>query len=184
MKKRLTKAKTPRKTSKVLHGTARNNTERKQVDEKVRVASAYTRGLIEASIDALVAISHEGKITDVNKATELLTGVSRDELIGSDFSGYFTDPAKATRGYEEAFTKGFVKDYSLAIRDKSGKYIDVQYNATVYRDETGEVQGVFAAARDITERKRLSEAVDVARQNMPRILYPLCVIRWWCWILT
>ncbi|MGA3108836.1 MAG: PAS domain S-box protein, partial [Candidatus Bathyarchaeia archaeon] len=145
-------------------------TERRRAEEKVRVASLYARGLIEASLDPLVAISHEGKITDVNKATELLTGVSRDELIGSGFSGYFTDAEKATRGYEEAFAKGFVKDYSLAIRDKSGKSTDVQYNATVYRDEAGKVQGVFAAARDITERKRMSEAVDVARQYAENIV--------------
>jgi PAS domain S-box-containing protein len=130
-------------------------TERKRAEEKVRASALYARSLIEASLDPLVTISPDGKITDVNKAAELVTGVSRDQLIGSDFSDYFTDPEKARRGYEEAFAKGFVKDYALAIRDKSGKVTDVLYHATVYRDETGEVQGVFAAARDITQRKRM-----------------------------
>ena len=138
-----------------LRGIAIDITQRKRTEEKVRAASLYARNLIEASLDPLVTISPDGKITDVNKATELVTGVSRDQLIGSDFSNYFTDPEKARRGYEEAFAKGFVKDYGLAIRDKSGKVTDVLYHATVYRDETGEVQGVFAAARDITERKRM-----------------------------
>jgi PAS domain S-box-containing protein len=130
-------------------------TERKRTEEKVRAASIYARSLIEASLDPLVTISPDGKITDANKATELVTGVSRDQLIGSDFSNYFTDPEKARQSYEEVFAKGFVKNYGLTIRDKSGKVTDVLYNATVYRDETGEVQGVFAAARDITERKRI-----------------------------
>jgi PAS domain S-box-containing protein len=135
-----------------LRGIAVDITDRKRAEEKVRAASLYARGLIEASLDPLVTISSDGKITDVNKATEVVTGVSRDELLGSAFSSYFTDPEKARRGYEEVFAKGFVKDYGLAIRDKSGNVTDVLYNATVYRDETGEVQGVFAAARDITER--------------------------------
>jgi PAS domain S-box-containing protein len=130
-------------------------TEREWAEEKVRAASLYARNLVEAGLDPLVTISPDGKITDVNKAAEVVTGVSHDELIGSDFSDYFTDPEKARRGYEEAFAKGFVKDYALTIRDKSGKVTDVLYNATVYRDETGEVQGVFAAARDITQQKRL-----------------------------
>ena len=138
-----------------LRGIVIDITQRKRAEEKVRAASLYARNLIEASLDPLVTISTDGKITDVNKATELVTGVSRDQLIGSDFSNYFTDPEKARRGYEEVFAKGFVKDYGLAIRDKSGKVTYVLYHATVYRDETGEVQGVFAAARDITERKRM-----------------------------
>jgi PAS domain S-box-containing protein len=135
-------------------GVGRDITERKHMEE-VRAASLYVRNLIEASLDPLVTIRPDGRITYVNKATELVTGFSRDQLIGSDFSDYFTDPEKARRGYEEVFEKGFVKDYGLAIRDKSGKVTDVLYNATVYRDERGEVQGVFAAARDITERKRM-----------------------------
>jgi PAS domain S-box-containing protein len=139
-------------------------TERKRTEEKVRAASLYARNLIEVSLDPLVTIRPDGKITDVNKATELVTEVSRDQLIGSDFSDYFTDPEKARRGYEEAFVKGFVKHYALAIRDKSGKVTDVLYNATVYRDETGEVQGVFAAARDISERKRMEAHLADARR--------------------
>jgi PAS domain S-box-containing protein len=120
---------------------------------EVRAASRYTRNLLEASLDPLVAISHEGVITDVNRATELATGVAREQLIGSSFAGCFTEPEKADAGYQEVITEGFVRDYPLTIRHVSGRTIDVLYNATVYRNEAGEVQGVFAAARDITERK-------------------------------
>jgi PAS domain S-box-containing protein len=134
--------------------TTRDITERKQAEEKLRAASLYARSLIEASLDPLVTINAEGKITDANKATEEVTGCDRDELIGSDFSDYFTEPEVARRGYQQVFAAGFVKDYALAIQNKSGGITDVMYNATLYRDEDGSVQGVFAAARDITELKR------------------------------
>jgi PAS domain S-box-containing protein len=132
-------------------------TERKRAERSLRDASLYTRNLIEVSLDPLVTISSDGKIMDVNRATELVTGVPRDELIGTDFSDYFTEPEKARQGYRQVFLEGFVRDYPLAIRHRSGKVTDVLYNATVYRNEAGGVQGVFAAARDITERKRAEE---------------------------
>ena len=112
-------------------------TERKRAEKQIRDASMYSRSLIEASLDPLVTISTEGKITDVNQATELATGCSREELIGSDFSNYFTEPEKAKMGYKQVFTEGFVRDYPLAIRHKSGKTIDVLYNATIYTNEAG-----------------------------------------------
>jgi diguanylate cyclase (GGDEF)-like protein/PAS domain S-box-containing protein len=123
-------------------------------ENNLRNISIYTRNLIEASLDPLVTISSEGKITDVNIATERVTGVDRDNLIGSDFADYFVDPAIAREGYEQAFSQGFVTDYPLAIRHVSGKITDVLYNASVYRNETGDIQGIFAAARDVTELKQ------------------------------
>ena len=159
---------------------ARDITERKQMEEKLRTASMYARSLIEASLDPLVTIGPDGKITDVNEATELVTGVSRELLIGSDFSEYFTEPEKAREGYQQVFSKGFVKDYPLAIRHTTGKVTDVLYNATVYKNEAGEVQGVFAAARDITERKRAEEQLRAtslyARSLIEASLDPLVTI--------
>ncbi|MGZ6220967.1 MAG: PAS domain-containing sensor histidine kinase, partial [Syntrophales bacterium] len=128
-------------------------TERKRAEKELRTASLYARSLIEASLDPLVTISADGKVMDVNKATEFTTGVSRDQVIGSDFSDYFTEPEKAREGYQRVFETGSVKNYPLAIRHTSGHVTEVLYNATVYKNEAGEVQGVFAAARDITEQK-------------------------------
>jgi len=113
----------------------------------------YARSLIEASLDPLVTISAKGKIMDVNNATELVTGVARDKLIGTDFSTYFTEPEKARVGYQRVFTEGFVTNYPLSIRRKDGHITHVLYNASIYRDENDQVQGVFAAARDITVQK-------------------------------
>ena len=122
-----------------------------------RNAAQYARSLIEASLDPLVTISPEGKITDVNEATIKATGVARETLIGNDFSEYFTEPDKARAGYQEVFAKGFVRDYPLTLRHVSGKVMEVLYNTSVYRNDKGEVAGMFAAARDITERKQVEE---------------------------
>ncbi|MEO8119618.1 MAG: PAS domain S-box protein, partial [Rhodoferax sp.] len=144
----------------LLIGT--DNTARKKAEESIQAASQYARSLIEASLDPLVMISAQGKITDVNAATEQVTGVARTRLIGSDFADYCTDPEKAREGYQQVFSQGSVTDYPLAIRHVSGKVTEVLYNASVYRDGNGHVLGVFAAARDITERKRAEETARAA----------------------
>jgi len=136
---------------------ARDITERKKAEEAIRRANAYNRGLLEASLDPLVTIDPEGKISDVNAATVRVTGYSQEELIGTDFSRYFTEPETAKAGYEKVFREGLVTDYELQIRHRNGQVTPVLYNATVYRDEAGNIAGVFAAARDITERKRVEE---------------------------
>lgn len=133
---------------------ARDITQRKQAEEALRRASGYNRRLIESSLDPLVTIGPDGKITDVNAATEDATGYSREELVGRDFAEHFTEPEKARAGYQQVFSEGRVRDYPLEIRHRNGHVRSVLYNAAVYRDESGIVIGVFAAARDITERKR------------------------------
>jgi PAS domain S-box-containing protein len=133
--------------------------ENRRIARELRIASRYTRSLIEASLDPLVTISADGKITDVNAATERATGLSRADLVGTDFSDYFTEPDRARNGYREVFSRGFVTDYPLAIHHRDGHVTDVLYNASVYRDEDGKVLGVFAAARDITARKKAEAEV-------------------------
>jgi PAS domain S-box-containing protein len=141
----------------------RTRAERQRAEEAVRRGNAYNRSLIEASLDPLVTISPDGKITDVNDATEKATGCSRTELIGTDFCDYFTEPEKARTGYQQVFREGRVQDYELTIRRKDGHVTPVTYNASVFRDEAGTVMGVFAAARDISERKRAEE--DLRKLN-------------------
>jgi len=136
-------------------------------------AAQYARSLIEASLDPLVTISAEGKITDVNNATIKVTGVSREKLVGADFSDYFTEPEKARDGYQQVFSKGFVTDYPLTIRHQDGRLTDVLYNASVFKDTDGNVLGVFAAARDVTAQKRAGE---YARSLIEAALDPLVTI--------
>jgi len=137
---------------------------------ELQAVSRYARCLIEASVDPLVTISPEGKITDVNQATEEVTGVARHRLIGSDFSGYFMEPDQADAGYQQVFAQGGVRDYPLTIRHTSGHTTDVLYNATLYCNEAGQVQGVFASARDVTARKRAEAAVQAERQRLFSVL--------------
>ena len=137
-----------------VFAAARDITTRKRVEEALRRASTYNRRLLEASLDPLVTIGPDGKITDVNEATETVTGYPRAELIGRDFTDYFTEPEEARDGYRRVFREGLVRDYALEIRHRDGRVTPVVYNASVYRDEAGQVVGVFAAARDITAQKR------------------------------
>ncbi|MBI9068453.1 MAG: PAS domain S-box protein [Salinivirgaceae bacterium] len=147
----------------------RDITELKKIEEKadkaeaeIKRASAYSRSLIEASLDPLVMISPKGEITDVNKALIKVIGISREQLINTDFSDYFTEPKKAQEVYQQVFEKGFVADYPLTIKHKNGHLTDVSYNASVYKDDSGNVLGVFAAARDVTEQKW---AIELRKAN-------------------
>jgi PAS domain S-box-containing protein len=122
--------------------------------------SQYARSLIEASLDPLFTISLEGKITDMNNASVNIIGISRDNIIGTDFFGYFTDPQKAREVYKEVFEHGFVADYPLTIMD--GKLTDVLFNGSVYKDDRGKVLGVVVVARDITDQKRIATELTEA----------------------
>ncbi|MDP3395130.1 MAG: PAS domain S-box protein, partial [Methanoregula sp.] len=145
---------------------SRDITGRKRAEELLNESARYTRNLIEVSLDPLVTISPEGKITDVNAATERVTGYTRNHLIGTDFSDYFTDPVNAKKGYMMVFEDGVVRDYPLEIRHRDGKVTPVMYNATIYPDESGNAKGIFAAARDITERKMAEEALHLANKKL------------------
>jgi PAS domain S-box-containing protein len=142
---------------------ARDITQLKRADALLRGASEYARSLIEASLDPLVTISPEGKITDVNEATAKVTGVERERLIGTDFSDYFTEPETAREGYQRVFAEGSVTDYPLTIRHRDGGLTDVLYNASVYRDAAGNVLGAFAAARDVTAQRRAEAEIAAQR---------------------
>ena len=119
--------------------------------------SQYARSLIEASLDPLVTINTEGKITDMNEALANITGIAREKLTGTDFFDYFTEPQKAREVYQEVFAKGSVADSPLTLRHKNGKLTDVLFNGSVYKDENGNVLGVVIVARDVTAQKLLSK---------------------------
>ncbi len=149
----------------LLIGT--DNTARKQVeaeqmklDQRLRDQQFYTRTLIESNIDALMATDPRGIITDVNKQTEALTGCTRDELIGAPFKNYFTDPERAEAGINRVLNEGKVTNYELTARDREGKLTVVSYNATTFHDRDRRLQGVFAAARDMTELKRFEQTLQ------------------------
>ena len=153
-----------------ISAIARDISERKRAEKKLELANKYNRSLIEANPDPLVTIGPDGKITDVNTSTESVTGCSRRELVGTDFSDYFTEPEKAQKGYQEVFREGKVRDYPLEIKHKDGGITPVLYNASVYRDEGGEVIGVFAAARDVTELKKAEDEIKTSLEEKEILL--------------
>jgi PAS domain S-box-containing protein len=136
--------------------------ERSKLDQRLRDQHFYTRSLIESNIDALMATDTRGMITDVNKQTEALTGCTREELIGAPFKNYFTDPYRAEAGIKRVLHEGKVTNYELTASARDGKLTVVSYNATTFYDSNDSLQGVFAAARDITERKHYEESLREA----------------------
>ena len=134
--------------------------EQKKLDQRLRDQQFYTRSLIESSIDAIMTTDPLGIITDVNKQMEALTGCTRDELIGAPFKNYFTDPERAEAAIKLMLIEKKVANYELTARARDGKETVVSFNATTFYDRDRTLQGVFAAARDITERKRLDQALQ------------------------
>src|ERR1022692_3765530 len=134
--------------------------EQKQLDQRLRDQQFYTRSLIESNIDAMMTTDPRGIITDVNKQMEALTGCTRDELIGAPFKNYFTDPDRAEAGIMRVLSGSKVTDYELTARSRDGMETVVSYNATTFHDRDRKLQGVFAAARDVTERKRFEQTLQ------------------------
>jgi len=143
--------------------------ERKKAEEELKTALLYNRNLIEASLDPLITTDPQGKIIDANKATEEITGISREHLIATDFSDYFTEPAKARQGYQRVLAQDHVRDYHLNMKNRNGKITPILYNASVFYDQAGKRQGVFAAARDMTEYKKIEQKLLRASLEQERL---------------
>jgi PAS domain S-box-containing protein len=149
----------------LLIGT--DNTARKQIEaeqeklaQRLRDHQFYTRSLFESNVDALITTDPSGIITDVNKQMEALTGSTRDELIGAPFKNCFTDPERAAAGIKLVLSERKVTNYELTASARDGRETVVSYNATTFYDRNRILQGVFVAARDVTERKRLDEVLQ------------------------
>jgi PAS domain S-box-containing protein len=134
--------------------------EQKQLSQRLRDHQFYTRSLFESNIDAIMTTDPSGIITDVNKQMEVLTDCTRDELIGAPFKNYFTDPEQAEKSIKQVLREKKVTNYELTARARDGKETVVSFNATTFYDRDRKLQGVFAAARDITERKRLDQVLQ------------------------
>ena len=138
-----------------IFASARDITDRVRLEEQLREQQSYLRGLIESSVDGLVTVDPDGFVTDVNEQMCRMTGYSREDLIGSPFKRYFTEPELADAGVQRTFTEGIVTNYELVVRTKGGRKATVSFNASVFRNAEGRVQGIFASARDISEQARL-----------------------------
>jgi PAS domain S-box-containing protein len=147
-------------------GICQDITDRKRIEDEIRAAADYHRSLIEANLNPMVTISLDGAISDVNLATEQVTGCERAELLGTEFSSYFTDPDLAKASYEHVFRDGQALDYPLELRHRDGHVTSVLYNAALYRDPSGRVLGVIAAARDVTQTNRMQAALSESEKRL------------------
>ncbi len=138
-----------------VFAAARDITEQKKLEQQLRESQSYNRGLIEASVDGLITVDPSGSISDVNARMCQMTGYSREDLTGTPFSDYFVDSDRAQAGLAETFSKGVVTDYVLTLATGDGRRLRVSFNASVFKDPTGAVRGIFASARDITDQARL-----------------------------
>jgi PAS domain S-box-containing protein len=139
---------------------AENRRARRRAEEQLRGSQLYTRLLMESNIDALMTTDPLGIITDVNQQMESLSGRSREELIGTPFKQHFTHPERAEDGIRLVLRDARVANYELIARSKDGEETVVSYNATTFNDHSGKLQGVFGAARDVTERKRFEQELQ------------------------
>jgi PAS domain S-box-containing protein len=135
-----------------VFAAARDITEQKKLEEQLREQQNYLRGLIESSVDGLVTVDSQGLISDLNEQMCRLSGYAREDLLGTPFATYFAEPERATAGVKETFDAGSVKDYVLTLMTKSGRQLQVSVNASIFRDHAGNVRGIFASARDITDQ--------------------------------
>ena len=160
--------------------TIHDMTEQKKAQFEQKKNNVYVRSLIETNLDGLMVISPSEKITDVNQAFISMTGVDKDHLIHSDFYVYFTEPLKVKEGQSMVLKDSTIRDYPLTLRNTNGPEIDVLFNASIYEDEYGNVQGIVASVRDITERKKNDELVRktslYVRTIIEAIVDPLMVI--------
>ncbi len=140
-----------------VFAAARDITEQKKLEEQLREQQTYLRGLIESSVDGLITVDPDGFITDVNEQMCRMTGYTRGELVGTLFADYFTDPARARAGVQQTFDEGFVTEYALTLVGRTRRQLQVSFNASVFKEASGSVRGIFASARDITDRVRLEE---------------------------
>lgn len=150
----------------LLLAMVRDATNRIAQEEKLREAARYVRSLIETSMDPLVLIDLQGKVQDANEAACLITGLPREELIGSDAPSRFTEPDKLYEGYKQVMAEGQALNYELSIRHASGRVYDVLCNAKAFRNEQGEVVGLFATAHDVTESRRIQQEIIISRQRL------------------
>src|SRR5207249_4239675 len=140
-----------------VFAAARDITEQKKLEQQLRDQQNYLRGLIESSVDGLITVDPQGIISDVNDRMCEMTGYTRAELLGTRFADYFTEPERARSGVQQTFEAGYATEYALTLVSRNRRRLQVSFNASVFKDASGNVRGIFASARDITDRVRLEE---------------------------
>jgi two-component system, sensor histidine kinase and response regulator len=135
----------------------------KHTEAELREAQEYTRGLIESSVDAMVIVNPDLRISDSNARLAQLTELPKKSLFGSPFDGYFTESPRAREAIEKVLKDGHVTNVDLTLRTASGKEIPVSFNASLFY-RAGKVFGIFGVARDVTEQRAMERKLRAERE--------------------
>jgi len=147
-----------------------SNEELKATTDELERTNVYNKALMNSMLDILMTTDPEGVITEVNDATERISGYTRQELIRQPFRKFFTDPERAQAGIDEVITQNEVSNYELMVVTKDGRQIPVSYNATVVRDSKGKITGVVGSARNMSvfkkaEKQKAETMNELGRSN-------------------
>ncbi|MFK7755518.1 MAG: PAS domain S-box protein [Flavobacteriales bacterium] len=130
----------------------------KKTQEKLQVAQKFTRNIIESSIDMIIAIDKEGKITEFNKAAVMQFGYTLDEILGEEVSILYGSKKEYQRVLDSVIEKGIFTGEIINKRKNGETFISL-LSSSIIKDPKGGSQGSMGVSRDITERKKIEEQI-------------------------
>ena len=125
--------------------------------------------VLDGLLDGIILVNMEGEVVYVNKALSKMLGYKSEELVGKTalelptFRGR-ENLKKAAAIFEQVIEKGFANPIDMSAITKDGKEIPLNFTASVIRDADGNPRTLVAAARDVTEHKRMEEALRESEQ--------------------
>ncbi len=150
-------------------GISRDITERKRMEEALRESEDKLRTMFEAIEDGITVTDLKGNIVQHNEAARQMLGYGRrDKFIGRKGFGFI---AKKDRTRAEQYMRSAIEnerggtiEYSLLAKD--GTEIDAEVHTALIRGSSGNPNGLVGVARDITERKRMQEALRESEEKL------------------
>jgi len=150
-------------------GIARDITERKKAEEKLKESEEKFRTFVDTASDLMQITDRYGNITDVNEATTRVMGYSREELIGMHFTQIL--PLKTfERDFKPPFER-FIKRggeivFDTVFTTKDGKEVYGEVRAVAIHDRGGRYAGSRVVFHDLTERKQAEEELQEKNEQL------------------
>ncbi|MHA2252025.1 MAG: PAS domain S-box protein [Candidatus Kariarchaeaceae archaeon] len=140
-------------------------TERKAIEEKLRLSESNYRTIMEQASDGILIIDKDGRYLDVNKASMEMLGVTANEIIGEHVNK-FLDPEDLAENPLKIpdLLEGKTLTWSRIMVRKDGKKIDVEISATMLDDGR-----IFGGVRDVSDRKKAERQLEESEEKFRRI---------------
>ena len=143
-------------------GIAHDITERKKAAEALRTSEEKLRAIFEAIDDGIAVADLEGNLIDMNESDIRLFGYERREQLLNVNAFQFVaeaDRPRVIRDLRAVLTAGSGRVDQYKLMDKNGNEFDAEVSGSVLRDSQGKPAAIVNIIRDITERKRMEEAL-------------------------